>query len=111
MQFFSYLVRILFQLFSIECISFVYRATRSQTKRNKISNWRSATLFPLKKQMSKVVGKKELLKWVADVSAHSCTKLEDLRDGVAFLKIFARIWPKIVNLKTLKWKVLYQDLL
>ena len=53
------------------------------------------------------VGKKELLKWATDISQLPVKKLEDLKDGVAILKIFAKIWPRAVDLKRLKWKVCF----
>lgn len=51
------------------------------------------------------IGKKELLKWSSDISGLAVKKLEDYRDGVVFVKIFSRIWPRVVDLKRIKWKV------
>ncbi|KAL0489028.1 Hook [Acrasis kona] len=50
------------------------------------------------------IRKKELLQWASTISSVPCTKLEDLRSGVVFLKIMSRIWPKVVDLKRLKYK-------
>jgi len=51
------------------------------------------------------VGKKELLKWASDISQLPVKKLEDLKDGAAIIKLFAKVWPRAVDLKRLKWKV------
>eukprot|EP00761_Pharyngomonas_kirbyi_P012549 gb/GECH01012576.1/.p1 GENE.gb/GECH01012576.1/~~gb/GECH01012576.1/.p1 ORF type:complete len:1192 (+),score=381.65 gb/GECH01012576.1/:1-3576(+) len=50
------------------------------------------------------IGKKELLKWISSASGKQCSKLDDLKDGVVFLKMFSKIWPKVVNLRKVKWK-------
>lgn len=52
------------------------------------------------------VGKKELLQWAAKISANpKCSRLDDLKDGTILLRIFSKIWPKVVDLKKIKWKV------
>mmetsp|Transcript_10698 Transcript_10698/g.40016 ORF Transcript_10698/g.40016 Transcript_10698/m.40016 type:complete len:1147 (-) Transcript_10698:3624-7064(-) len=51
-----------------------------------------------------IIGKKELLSWASQVSQIRCVKFDDLSNGVVFLRIFERIWPKVVDLKRQKWK-------
>jgi hypothetical protein len=43
------------------------------------------------------IGKKELLLWATEVTGISCSKFEDLRDGVVIMRLMSSIWPRAVD--------------
>lgn len=64
-----------------------------------------ASYYSTPSQYTKPVGRKELLKWSSEISEMRCNRLEDLRDGVVILRIMSKIWPNVVDLEQIKWKV------
>lgn len=58
-------------------------------------------------QPQQPIGKTELLDWAEQISGIKCKDLTDLCNGVVYIKLFSKIWPKVVDLADRKnnWRV------
>jgi hypothetical protein len=51
------------------------------------------------------IGEKELLQWASEISGMPIHRRHEMKDGVAYLKIFSKIWPKVVDARKIKPRV------